>query len=87
MILPKCYFDEEKCSDGIKALQNYHRQWDDKLQEFKNQPVHDWSSHPADAFRYFAVGLTIPRKDLRNRTFYVDLNDLKLMGGCSHNGN
>lgn len=61
LILPKCYFDAEKCEKGIEALQNYHRQWDDKLQEFKNQPVHDWASHPADAFRYFAIGLTMPR--------------------------
>lgn len=62
LILPKCYFDEEKCEEGINALQNYHRQWDNKLQEFKNTPVHDWSSHPADAFRYFALGLTLPRE-------------------------
>jgi hypothetical protein len=62
MILPRCYFDEAKCQEGINALQNYHREWDDKLREYKNKPVHDWASHPADAFRYFAVGLTIPRK-------------------------
>lgn len=69
LILPKCYFDQTKCADGIKALQNYHRQWDDKLQEFKNQPVHDWSSHPADAFRYFAVGLTMPREKSHKQSF------------------
>lgn len=69
LILPKCYFDETKCADGIKALQNYHRQWDDKLQEFKNQPVHDWSSHPADAFRYFATGLTMPRQRSQKSEF------------------
>ena len=71
LILPKCYFDEEKCADGVKALQNYHRQWDDKLQEFKNVPVHDWSSHPADAFRYFAVGLTMPREKRGPRTEFM----------------
>ena len=59
--LPRCWFDYRKCKEGIKALQNYHRQWDDKSQEFKNQPVHDWSSHPADAFRYLAVGMTMPK--------------------------
>ena len=80
MILPKCYFDEEKCSDGIKALQNYHRQWDDKLQEFKNQPVHDWSSHPADAFRYFAVGLTIPRERSQKQNFLRRSQRLKANG-------
>lgn len=69
LIFPKCVFDEEKCADGIKALQNYHRQWDDKLQEFKNQPVHDWASHPADAFRYFAVGLTMPRERSQRQDF------------------
>lgn len=61
VIIPKCYFDLEKCELGVKALQNYHRQYDRKLQEFKNQPVHDWSSHAADAFRYMAVGLTMPK--------------------------
>lgn len=62
VIIPRCYFDAEKCADGIKALQNYHRQFDTKLQEFKNQPVHDWSSHAADAFRYMATGLTMPKQ-------------------------
>lgn len=62
LVLPKVYFDEVKCIQGVKALQNYHRQWDDKLQEFRNKPVHDWSSHPADAFRYLATGLTMPRE-------------------------
>jgi hypothetical protein len=60
-LLPKCYFDKERCAKGLDALYNYHREFDEKLKEFKNKPVHDWSSHPADAFRYFAVGLVIPR--------------------------
>lgn len=62
VVLPRCWFDQEKCSFGLKALYNYHKEWDDKRKEFKPKPVHDWSSHPADAFRYFAVGLTIPKK-------------------------
>lgn len=65
MILPRCWFDRKRCERGLDALRNYHRQWDDKNQEFKNNPVHDWSSHPADAFRYFAVGLTIPKAKSR----------------------
>ncbi len=55
MILPRCWFDQEKCKHGLKALKMYHREWDDKMLEFKNHPFHDWSSHAADAFRYFAV--------------------------------
>jgi hypothetical protein len=62
VLLPRCYFDKEKCEAGINGLQNYHREWDTRLLEYKNKPVHDWASHPADSFRYFATGLTMPRK-------------------------
>lgn len=55
-ILPLCVFDEEKCAHGIDALRSYRRIWDEKLKAYKNQPLHDWASHPADAFRTFAMG-------------------------------
>ena len=55
-ILSRCWFDENRCKRGIEALENYHREYDEKNKCFKSQPVHDWSSHGADAFRYFAVG-------------------------------
>ena len=70
MILPMCRFDRKRCDEygGLKALQNYHREWDDYRKEFKNKPAHDWSSHPADAFRTLGVGLTIPQnKTIRER--------------------
>lgn len=53
--LSKCYFDEEKCREGLKALRHYQKEYDDKRQTFKKHPLHDWSSHAADAFRYMAV--------------------------------
>lgn len=62
MVLPQCSFDKEKCDAGLKALYNYHREFDDKTKEYRNKPKHDWSSHAADAFRYFAVGLALPKK-------------------------
>jgi Terminase large subunit, T4likevirus-type, N-terminal len=55
-ILPLCYFDEDKCADGIAALEAYRREWDDKLGDFKAEPLHDWASNGADAFRQFAQG-------------------------------
>jgi len=66
IMIPKCRFDAERCEVGIKALQSYHREWDGRRQEFKNEPAHDWSSHPADAFRYFAIGHVNPK--VRSRT-------------------
>jgi phage terminase large subunit len=56
MLLPTCWFDKAKCKDGIEALRMYRREYDDKRQEFRVSPLHDWTSHYADAFRYFAVG-------------------------------
>jgi hypothetical protein len=62
MMLPRCYFDEQKCSAGLEALQNYRWGFNERLDEFKPTPVHDWASHGADAFRYLAVGLkNIPK--------------------------
>ncbi len=50
--LPRFYFDKTKCAKGIQSLINYHREYDDKLRTYRKDPVHDESSHAADAFRY-----------------------------------
>lgn len=55
LVFPRCWFDREKCQQGLNALANYHKVRDELRQEFKAKPEHDWSSHGADAFRYFAV--------------------------------
>ena len=57
MILPTCYFDADKCKQGIECLQNYRWDFNQRMDEFKPTPVHDWASHGADAFRYLALGL------------------------------
>jgi hypothetical protein len=41
--------------EGIEALRQYHREWDEDGRCFKTTPEHDWSSHSADAFRYSAL--------------------------------
>ncbi len=51
MILPMSDFDAIKCERGISALSNYQKEWDSKLNMFKNKPKHDWASNGADAFR------------------------------------
>jgi hypothetical protein len=55
-VLPRCYFDEERCKQGIECLRQYQREWDDDHKVFKNAPLHNWASHGADAFRCFAMG-------------------------------
>lgn len=61
-LLPRCWFDAEKCARGIDALRQYRRKWDDKLKAFQASPLHDWTSHGADAYRYLAKGLKVPSK-------------------------
>jgi len=56
-ILPICAFDYAKCSRGIQGLSSHRREWDEMNQTYKNTPVHDWASHPADAFRVLATGV------------------------------
>tara|TARA_R100001594_G_scaffold58437_2_gene92405 strand:+ start:712 stop:1758 length:1047 start_codon:yes stop_codon:yes gene_type:complete len=51
--IKRCYFDKEKCYAGINALMNYHKAWNDRTRNFSG-PVHDWSSHAADAFMEMA---------------------------------
>jgi len=55
-VLPMCVFDKDKCAHGIDALRSYRRIWDEKLKAYRDAPLHDWASHPADAFRTFAMG-------------------------------
>jgi hypothetical protein len=56
-ILNRCWFDEKKCEVGIKALENYKKIWDDRNGCWQSQPLHNWASHCADAFRTLATGL------------------------------
>lgn len=55
LMLSKCWFDAERCERGIEALKQYRREWDGKRQVWRERPLHDWSSHAADAFRYGAM--------------------------------
>ena len=54
-VLPRCWFDSVKCEDGIEALRQYQREYDEDKKAFRDRPRHDWCSHPADAFRMLAV--------------------------------
>ena len=64
LVLPRCSFDEAGCKEGIRHLDNYRREWDDKLAQWKDRPRHDESSHGADAFRTFAMGFQERQQEL-----------------------
>lgn len=54
-LLPLCEFDQGECADGLKALRNYKKEWDEHRSVWRDTPRHDWASHGADGFRYLAM--------------------------------
>lgn len=74
---PKCRFSKEHCENGIEALKNYHRAWDEEKKIFSMRPVHDASSHACDAFRYLSLAWRQPKAlDFDGRTA-----EMKLLAG------
>ena len=64
-ILPKCYFEKTNTKDGLQALRRYRKEFDEKKGIYKPHPLHDWASHYADAFRYFAIAFRDRSKQQR----------------------
>lgn len=54
-ILPSCWFNKRLTRDGIECLRSYRRSWDEEKKVFTDAPLHDWSSHGSDAFRYLSL--------------------------------
>ena len=82
-ILSRCVIDATKCFKGIEALKQYRADWDPDSQIY-GKPVHDWSSHFADAMRYLAVGFrdydaTVrPNSRRLDQAIGTDYNPLKI---------
>lgn len=60
-LLPRCWFDEEKVDVGIRALKEYTKETTGERDAygrpmFRDKPLHNWASNPADAFRTLAIG-------------------------------
>lgn len=56
--LGKCWFDQNKCKQGISCLENYKKKWSPIIGGWSSEPLHDEYSHGADAFRYLCSGLS-----------------------------
>lgn len=54
VIFSRIWFDRST-EQGLEALRQYRADYDDKLRTFKDHPLHNWASDPADGFRYLAM--------------------------------
>lgn len=76
-MIPRCYFDKTKCDEGLRALINYHKSFDNKTMDYRKHPVHDQWSHGADAFRYLSqiVNIEIDNQNyVSQHTYQRDFN-------------
>ena len=55
LMLPRVWFDSEKCGEAVETLKQYQREWDEDKKVFRERPRHDFSSHCADALRMLAL--------------------------------
>ena len=55
--LPSLYFDENECKDGLEAIDHYRREFDEENRVYKETPLHDWASHPADSLKEMCQAL------------------------------
>lgn len=65
--ISRCAFDETYCEEGISGLEAYRKEWDQNRGVWRDSPLHDWASHPADAFQQLALNHTPAFADKMSR--------------------
>jgi phage terminase large subunit len=68
--LPRTWIDAEKCNAGVQAVKQYRARKDEK-RRVSLGPLHDWTSHAADALRYLMVAYEEPqvRREAKRREY------------------
>lgn len=86
-LIPLMWFDEEKCSRGIMALDGYQSEFDEQKKVLELRPLHNWCSHGADAMRTFAVGYEdIPQAPPRTSKILEMMNQTNDTSGQNWGG-
>ena len=65
-LIPRCWIDAKRCEAGVSAVLDYREKIDPK-RRVSLGPLHDWTSHAADALRYLAVAYEEPRAPRKPR--------------------
>lgn len=72
----RLWIDKKNCKFFIKAVENYHRAYNERLNVFSDRPVHDWSSNYCDAMRYLGV---MQNKSRRSQMTEDEANEMERM--------
>lgn len=53
----RLWFDLHRTSNGMKAIENFRKEWNEKLGCFRERSLHDWASHGTKALIYAINGV------------------------------
>lgn len=70
-VFPRIWIHAENCEKGLDSLTQYQYEWDEAKGCFKPTPLHDWSSHAADALRYLAVAHTDLQPQVARQSYAI----------------
>lgn len=70
-LLPLCLFDEENASQGVTCLENARREWNEHLQAYANEMLHNEFSHGASSFMNGAMNMNLVANSGRHRAMPV----------------
>ncbi len=73
-VFPRCRFDKTRTEKGLNAAMNYQKEYNEKLQCFREYPLDNWAAHGADALRYFARAVTEMRASSGGPDEYKELD-------------
>ncbi len=51
-VIQRCEFDMLHCETGLDGLKAWEFEFNQDLGTFSREPIHNWASHPSDAFAY-----------------------------------
>ena len=73
-VFDACWFDEEGCEIGLRALHGYEWTYDELHKTTRKTPAHNWASNGADAFRQFAQGYRGPGTSFKEQARRAQAN-------------
>lgn len=54
VVAERCRFHQTNCKLGLNGLRSWNFEYDEEKRIYSKEPIHDWASHPGDAFSYGA---------------------------------
>ncbi len=76
-VIKRCEFNREQCEAGIDGLLAWEYEWIDDNNVFSKEPLHNWASHPGDAFAYGSQIMEqyIPPKEEKEEARFVSVGN------------